>query len=426
MFRIGGTEFGFYPAMDSGDAGGGGAGFGVDAGSADIGMPGTDFGGFSDAGMAPGTTGLSDSFGNTVGTGFGGTVGVGISESGGTLGVPGSLSFYGHAPNIGQSLSNINATPATPFGYASINPAIAPEQASMLAEQTGAFGNFGEAATLGAVQSVDPSAGPSVATNIAKGIAGFVNPLAPFAVQGISNAMNHMSAGYGMAPGFTGMVGSTLGAATGIPGLSQLGGQLGASLGMGSPGGGFAGQSGTAGGAPGGSGGVMGTGITLMDLVKGGLGVYQANQNQKALQSIANQQAALADPFRAQRGGAVNAAGAYAADPTSNPLYQQSLAEAEKALARKQAASGRYFSGGALAEAGRLPASVMSALQNQSVGNQAQIAQAAQGAPATAAQLYGQSATGAAAADASKIGSFFAPYNQRQSEQGILAMLRGA
>lgn len=151
------------------------------------------------------------------------------------------------------------------------------------------------------------------------------------------------------------------------------------------------------------------------NLAKGGLDIaknlYQSQQQNK----LAQQMAQMADPYKAQRGQAVNQGLSALTDPTANPLYQQSLAEAERALARRQAASGGYYSGRSLEEAAQLPANVAAALQAQQVQGSGQVAAATGGSPASAAQLYG---AGRGASIANKADLFNVTNKQLQSIYG--------
>lgn len=139
------------------------------------------------------------------------------------------------------------------------------------------------------------------------------------------------------------------------------------------------------------------TGMGTGDLIKGGINIaknlYQSSEQQQLAEAIAQR----ADPFQDQRGAAVGAGLQALTDPTKHPLYQQSVAEAEKALARKQAAAGGYYSGRALEQAAQLPAEVAAALQRQQLTGASQVAQSAGGAPGTAATQYGNLATSSAA-----------------------------
>lgn len=129
---------------------------------------------------------------------------------------------------------------------------------------------------------------------------------------------------------------------------------------------------------------------TTQSMIKGGIGIaknlYQAQQQE----AMAKEMAEMADPFQKQRGQAIGMGQAALEDPTGTPLYQQSLAEAEQALKRRQAASGNFYSGGALEEAAQLPASVAAQLQAQQISGAGTVAGAAGGNPAAGAQLYGQ------------------------------------
>ena len=164
-------------------------------------------------------------------------------------------------------------------------------------------------------------------------------------------------------------LGSTIGGGT--PLFSQ--GALGGAIGEGAVAGGIAPAAAGAGG-----GGFLEALGGAKGLLKTGLGVaknlYQAQQQEKMMQQMQN----MADPNAAARAQAIASGNQALANPYSNPLYKGALSQAEKAMKRRQAASGGYYSGGALEQAAQLPADVAARLQAQQIQGAGQVAGAAQ------------------------------------------------
>lgn len=142
---------------------------------------------------------------------------------------------------------------------------------------------------------------------------------------------------------------------------------------------------------------MLGTNMSSGDLIKGGIDVaknlYQAQQ----LERTAEQMRAMADPYVAQRGAAIDTGLRALNDPTNLPYYDDLVKRGERGVKRMAAAAGNYYNPRTLQDVMQIPSLTALALQKGQIGNAGTVANAASGSPSTAASLYGAGAIGATA-----------------------------